>query len=85
MPNGYTWVNANTSLKKIGTFEYDAVYTPDNTLKYNVMDIKITVDVQKIKTAVSQVPVAKYEVLYFRKQNCLLSDCRMAGTGWMKM
>lgn len=65
LPNGYTWVNANTSLKKIGTFEYDAVYTPDNTLKYNVMDIKITVDVQKIKTAVSQVPVAKYEVLYY--------------------
>ena len=52
MPEGYSWVLGSTILEKAGTFEYDVVFTPEDTDNYNVISGKFTVNVIKKNTSI---------------------------------
>ncbi|MDE7247747.1 MAG: Ig-like domain-containing protein, partial [Lachnospiraceae bacterium] len=46
LPNGWKWVNENTKMEA-GTHSYDAIYTPEDSVKYNTVTKKISFTVTK--------------------------------------
>lgn len=47
LPKGFTWKDSSTSVGKVGTHEFDAIFTPTDTLNYNSVDVKINVKVEQ--------------------------------------
>lgn len=45
LPEGYEWKNPNYECKDLGTYTYKAVYTPKDSVNYNVLDVEVSVKV----------------------------------------
>lgn len=45
LPEGYKWKNPNYECKDLGTYTYKAVYTPKDSVNYNVLDVEVSVKV----------------------------------------
>ncbi|MCM1386929.1 MAG: hypothetical protein NC231_06355 [Bacillus sp. (in: Bacteria)] len=46
LPDGWKWVNGNTVVA-VGTYSYEAVYTPSDTVKYNTLTKEVSFTVTK--------------------------------------
>ena len=45
LPEGYKWKNPDYECKDLGTYTYKAVYTPKDSVNYNVLDVEVSVKV----------------------------------------
>ena len=45
LPEGYKWKNSDYVCKDLGTYTYKAVYTPKDSVNYNVLDVEVSVKV----------------------------------------
>ncbi len=45
LPEGYKWKNPDYVCKDLGTYTYKAVYTPKDSVNYNVLDVEVSVKV----------------------------------------
>ena len=45
LPEGYEWKNPNYECKDLGTYTYKAIYTPKDSVNYNVLDVEVSVKV----------------------------------------
>ncbi|MCM1253872.1 MAG: hypothetical protein NC321_13710 [Clostridium sp.] len=46
LPDGWAWVKGNTEIA-VGTYSYEAVYTPSDTIKYNTLTKEVSFTVTK--------------------------------------
>lgn len=65
LPEGFTWKNAKTKLRKEGEYTYPAVYTPEDSVNYKIVNLDITVKVtcpgHKWTSRVTKQPTTKEE------------------------
>ena len=55
-PNGFTWADETQTADELGTHEFKAVYTPEDTANYEVVDVMITVEVVPNTSLVNHAP-----------------------------
>lgn len=78
LPSAYKWVNDSIKMQSVGDWGYAAIYTPENTLKYNEATVILKVKVNK-KSATVESPRASYTLTYFPG---LTLDYISLPTGW---
>lgn len=77
LPQYYHWENDSVKLDKVGNYECDVTYDPENDLMYE-HDLKVTVEVKKKKMIIEQ-PLDTYYLTYTSK---LTSDDISLPDGW---
>lgn len=56
LPEGFTWADETQTADELGTHEFKAVYTPEDTANYEVVDVMITVEVVPNTSLVNHAP-----------------------------
>ena len=56
LPNGFTWADETQTADELGTHEFKAVYTPEDTENYEVVDVMIAVEVVPTTSLVNHAP-----------------------------
>ena len=58
LPEGFTWKDATASVGNAGVNTFIAIYTPEDTIHYNVVEIEVTIMVEKSNASVTNAPSA---------------------------
>lgn len=56
LPEGFTWADETQTADELGTHEFKAVYTPEDTANYEAVDVMITVEVVPNTSLVNHAP-----------------------------
>lgn len=65
LPNGFTWIDADSLLKTMGEEEFKVAYTPENNIEYTSGIGTVKVTVTKLSKDISEVPDDEYEISYY--------------------
>lgn len=56
LPNGFAWADENQTADELGTHEFKAVYTPEDTANYETVEVMIPVEVVPNTSQVNHAP-----------------------------
>lgn len=63
LPNGYTWKEEETIALETGLHQYQAIYTPNDTVNYEIVELTLDVEVLPTLSPLNHAPVINTETL----------------------
>lgn len=56
LPSGYSWEDKTTIVTEVGTHQYKAIYTPDDIINYEIIEVLLKVEVLPTLTPLNHAP-----------------------------